>query len=224
MQDIGKTLLSAAIGATLLGTGAAQAFSFDFGDDDNDLYYPYWGPPAYVVPAPVPGYYPPPRLPRIDRDRLRMARQHLMDNHKEALNELSAMLYGGKGFDRAEAIQMARRIQSGSGIMLEKNFHPGSIPTSGSRALPSIWSNHQAFKSYAQALGKAADELANALALKPGPDKAIYLPRRDAAFACDRDDEACKKVPVDPSVWEKFNTLSATCEGCHASFRGFGWW
>lgn len=224
MRKLGKTLIAAAFGATLLGPGATHAFSFDFGDD-NDFYYPYAYPyaggPAY---APPPGYYLPPRLPRYDRSMMKMQRQEMMGDHRDALNELSAMLYGGKGFDRAEAVRLARRIQAGSGVTLLKNFHPGAIATSGSRALPSIWNNQKAFKANADALGAAAGALAEALAKRPLPDNAILLPRRDVAFGCKDDDQACAKVPVDPSVWEKFNNLSATCEGCHTGFRGFGWW
>lgn len=225
MKNLNKTLISAALATTLLGAGAVHAFSFDFGDD-NDFYYPYAGVPYAGAPAyaPPPGYYLPPRLPSYERNRLRTSRQDMMDDHRDALNELSAMLYGGKGFDRSEAVQLARRIQSGSGMTLLRNFHPGSIATWGSRALPSVWSNQEAFKANADALGAAAGALAEALAKKPTPDTAILLPRRNAPFDCKKGDEACSKVPVDPSVWEKFNDLSATCEACHAGFRGFGWW
>lgn len=218
MRSFKKTLLSGVVGATLLSTAGVHAFSFDIGDDDH---YPVWGAPGY---GPPPGYYLPPRLPSYDRHAMKMARQEMMSNHQEALNELSAMLYGGKGFDRSEAVKLARYIQSGSGIALQRNLHPGSVVTSGSRALPSVWQNPEGVKAYADALSAAAGGLAEALVIQPPPEKAILLPRRDAAFACKDDDEACKQVAVDPSVWKKFNDLSATCEGCHVGFRGFGWW
>lgn len=218
MRDFKKSLLGAVLGATVLSATSAHAFSFDFGDDD---YYPAWGAPMYGAP---PGYYLPPRLPSYDRQSLKMNRQEMMSDHQDALNELSAMLYGGKGFDRSEAVQLARKIQSGSGIKLSRNFHPGAVVTSGSRALPSVWQNQDAFKGYADNLSLAAGELAKALVIQPKPENAILLRKRDVAFSCKKGDEACTKVAVDPSVWEKFNNLSATCEGCHVGFRGFGWW
>lgn len=216
-RNLQKTLLSATLGAALLGAGGAHAFSFDFGDDD---YYPVWAAPGY---APAPGYFRP-RLPSYDRHVLKSNRQKMMDNHQDALNELSAMLYGGKGFDRSEAVRIARSIQAGSGIQLQRNFHPGSVVTSGSRALPSVMNDQEGFRAHADALSAAAGALAEALMEKPAREDAILLRRRDAAFACEKGDEACAKVAVDPSVWEKFNALSATCEGCHVGFRGFGWW
>jgi len=219
MRDFTKSLLCGALGATLLGAAGAHAFSFDFGDDD---YYPVWGAPMYGPPGS--GYYLPPRLSSYDRHSLKMNRQDKMSDHQDALNELSAMLYGGKGFDRNEAVQLARKIQSESGIRLSRNFHPGAVVTSGSRALPSVWQNQEAFKGYADSLSQAAGALAEALVVQPKPENAILLPNRNAAFNCKKDDEACTKVAVDPSVWEKFNNLSATCEGCHVGFRGFGWW
>ncbi len=220
MRNLKQTLLAGAIGGSLLAVGVAQVFSFDFGDDND--YHPYWaGAPAY---GPPPGYYLPPRLPSYERNRLRSTRQSMMDDHRDALNELSAMLYGGKGFDRSKAVQLARRIEAGSGVTLARNFHPGSIVTRGSRALPSVISNQQAFKANAEALRTAAGALAQALAKKPPKDTAIYLPRADAPFDCEKDDQACSKVAVDPSVWEKFNNLLATCDACHTGFRGFGWW
>lgn len=221
MKITNQPMAAAIAGTLLLGAGAVHAFSFDIGDD-NDYYYPYYGGmPAY---APPPGYYLPPRLPSYDRSVMKMQRQNMMDDHRDALNELSAMLYGGKGFDRTEAVQLARRIEAGSGITLLRNFHPGSLVTSGSRALPSIWSNQEAFKANAEALKGAAGALAEALAKTPSEKDAIMLPRRNAVFDCKDDDKACTQVPVDPSVWAKFNDLSATCEACHAGFRGFGWW
>jgi len=220
MRKLNKTLLAGVIGATLFGAGAVQAFSFDFGDD-NDYYYPYWGAPAY---GPPPGYYLPPRLPSYDRSVMRSNRQSMMDDHRDALNELAAMLYGGKGFDRSEAVQLARRIEAGSGITLVRDFHPGAIATWGSRALPSVANNPQAFRANADALRAAAGALAVALAKKPAEGDAIYLPKKDAVFDCERGDKACSQVAVDPAIWERFNTLSATCDTCHTGFRGFGWW
>ena len=218
MRSFKKTLLSGALSATLLSAAGVHAFSFDFGDDD---YYPVWGVPGYGA---APGHYLPPRLPSYDRHSLKMARQGMMSDHQDALNELSAMLYGGKGFDRSEAVKLARYIQSGAGIKMQRNFHPGSVATSGSRALPSVWQNQEGVKAYADSLSAAAGALAEALVIQPPPEKGIMLRKRDAAFSCEDDDEACKQVAVDPTVWQKFNDLSATCEGCHVGFRGFGWW
>ena len=220
MRNLKQTLLAGAIGGSLLAVGVAQAFSFDFGDDND--YYPYWaGAPTY---GPPPGYYLPPRLPSYERNRLRSTRQSMMDDHRDTLNQLSAMLYGGKGFDRSKAAQLARRIEADSGVTLARNLHPSSIVTWGSRALPSVISNQQAFKANAEALRTGAGALAQALAKKPPKNTAIYPPRADASFDCEKDDQARSKVAVDPSVWEKFNNLSATCDACHTGFRGFGWW
>ncbi len=225
MKRSTPTLLAGLLAGALLGSGTAQAFSFDFGDD-NDFYYPPpwaapYGAPAYGAPPP---YSMPPRLPRYERDRMRSERQRLMESHQEALNELAAMLYGGKGFDRTQAVQLARRIEAGAGVGLLRFFHPGSIPAWGSRALPSIWTNQEAFKAKADELKQAAAALAEELAKQPDPKEAVYLPRANAAFECKDEDKACKEVAVSPRVWEKFNQLSATCQGCHMGFRGFGWW
>ncbi|RMG34422.1 MAG: cytochrome c [Gammaproteobacteria bacterium] len=226
-RGLAKSLLAGALGGLLLGAGTAHAFSFDFGNDDYDYpppwAVPYWGaPPAGYVPANP--YLVRPLLPRGLRDELAAERKRFMEGHQEALNDLAAMLYGGKGFDRTEAIKLARKIEGGSGINLMRFFPPGSAPAWGSRALPSIWTRQEDFQAKADALGQAAAALAEELAKVPDPKQAIYLPKPNAPFECrDRDDPQCK-VPVSPGVWEKFNKLSATCQGCHLGFRGYGWW
>lgn len=226
-----KTLLVAALSAAVFGFGNAHAFSFDFGDNDHWYPYPYMAGPGWVPPqgnsneAPQQGYnmMPPPRLRSYDRQVMKMRRQSMMGEHEDALNELSAMLYGGKGMDRELAIKLAREIQQDSGYRMLRNFHPGSVIADGSRANPSVWQKPDAFKAKAEALQVAAGELADALAKQP-TEGAIYLEKRRAVFDCKPDDKACKQVAVDPSVWEKFNSMAATCDACHNGFRGFGWW
>jgi cytochrome c556 len=114
---------------------------------------------------------------------------------------------------------MARKIELTSGTALTRNFHPGAVRESGSRTTPGYWGNEQQFKANAEALKAAAADLANELAKQPKSGKGAVLlaPRfRD-------DNNAPQKTAVSPAIWEKFNTLSNTCESCHRSFRGRSW-
>jgi cytochrome c556 len=211
MQYLKMTLICVLI-ALLGGTGAVQAFSFDFGDDDDYYYHPYWRP--YYQPW---ASYFPPQLPSFDRSAMVRERQQLMDNHMDAMTRLRELLYGKHGFDRAEAIQLARKIELTSGIALTRNFHPGAVREFDSRTTPAFWGNEQTFKANAQALQAAAKDLATELEKQPAAGEGtVYLPKR---WTADGEDKAA----VSAAIWEKYNTLSNTCESCHRSFRGSRW-
>lgn len=220
-----KSLFVVVLGAFLFGLGSAHAISFNFGDD---YWGPgYWGPgygaPGYGAPG-YGGYYPPPRLRSHDRQVMKMQRQSMMSDHDDALEDLFEMLYEGRGFDRTEAVKLAREIEVGAGVNMLRDFHPGSVVTDGSHAAPSVYGEPEAFKVNAEALKGAAAELAEALAVKPTEGLAVFLTRKNAVFECQLGDRECAKEPIDPKVWEKFNALSSTCNACHSKFRGLGSW
>lgn len=203
----------------------AQAFSFDFGDDD-DYYHPYYGRPAYNPwYGPPVNYYRPrvfyhPQLNMYDSSTMVRKRQQVMTDHENAMDRLYEMLYGSYGFDRAEAIKLARQIEVTSGSAMMGNFHPGAVADFRSRTAPSYWGNEQTFKANASALQAAANDLALELAKKPTAEEgAILLPRRGGSY----ESEDTEKVPVSAAIWEKFNLLSYSCESCHSSFRGPRW-
>ncbi len=213
MQHIKNTLLTFLV-FFFFGMNSAQAFSFDFGDDDD---YPYWGHPysPWVVPS---VYYP--RIPSYDRSTMVRNRQDIMDTHDETMNQLRELLYGRYGFDRAVAIKLARKIELISGTALTGNFHPDTVSTFSSRTTPNLWGNEQAFKANAQALQAAAKDLARELEKQPTAEEgAVSLPRRSIAY---RRDEP-ETVTVSAGIWEKFNTLSNVCVSCHTGFRRPGW-
>lgn len=211
MQFLKMTLLTFLV-FLLSGLSSVQAFSFNF--SDGDYYHPY----GWHIYRPW-AYYYPPQLPSYDRSVMVRERQQLMDNHIDAMTRLRDLLYSRYGFDRAEAIQLARKIELTSGTALTRNFHPGAVREHGSRTTPAFWGNEQTFKANAQALQSAASDLASELEKKPTDEEgAVYLPKHRMS-----DGDSGEMVPVSPAVWEKFNTLSTTCESCHRSFRGRRW-
>lgn len=257
MKKITTLLLAGAMGMAV--AGSAQAFSFNFGDNDDwgPWGHPYWGAPRWAAPgwqqpgwpapqtvqppgktegagkqpqqapamtyAPVPmpyHMYGPPRLNPSDRFLLKHRRQRQMNDHQDAMEKLSAMLFGSSGFDRDKALELTRDIQAASGAALSGNFHKGSIATYGSRAAPAIWQNEQAFKGNAKALQEAAKALALELDKRPTAEEGAIFLRMGSPYIPPKD----RKVePVSPEVWEKFNDLSGSCYACHNKFRGFTW-
>ena len=215
MQQLKITLLALVV-TLFSGIGSVQAFSFDFGDDDDFYYNPYWRP--YFRPW-VPYYYPP-QINTFDRSRMVQRRQELMQENVDAMTRLRELLYGKYDFDRAEAIKLARKIELTSGNALTENFHPGAVRDFDSRTTPAFWGNEQNFKANAEALKAAAGALANELGKQPKAEEgAVFLPKRGAGYG-----ENQEKAAVSPDVWQKFNELSNTCESCHRSFRGRRWW
>jgi cytochrome c556 len=214
MRYIKNTLLTFLV-FFFMGMSSAQAFSFDFGDDDD---YPYWGHPYSPWVAPPAYYYP--RIPSYDRSTMVRNRQENMGTHDETMNELRELLYGRYGFDRAVAIKLARKIELISGTALTGNFHPGAVADFRSRTTTALWGNEQAFKANAQALQAAAKDLAKELEKQPSTEEgAIYLPKRSISY----NREESEMVPVSAGIWEKFNVLSNACESCHRGFRGSNW-
>mgnify|MGYP001818781106 FL=1 len=189
----------------------AVAFNFDFGDND---YHPYWGNPYF---RPITPYYYMPQLPMYDRSTMVRRRQEQMSHNADAMSELEELLYGRYGFDRAEAIKLAKKIELASGRALSQNFHPGAVRDMNSHTTPTYWGNEETFRANALALQQAARELAMELEKKPTAEEgAVLLNKR---WTAGKDDRAA----VSPSVWDKYNNLSNTCNSCHQSFRGPSW-
>ncbi len=213
------TRLKIFLAALLFVPALSFAFSFDFGDDDDDWWrYSYWGNPnqPWVTPS---GHYFYPRLPYFQRQRMVDRRQDQMAYRRNAMDELRAMLYGRGGFDRAEAIKLARGIESVAGNSLADNFHPGSIATYSSRTTLALWGSPDAFRAKALTLQAAANALAKELEKQPTAEQgAVFLAQRPAGYGKQE-----KKVAVSPDVWEKFNSLSQECDSCHRAYRGYGW-
>lgn len=207
--------------ALLSFSGSAQAFSFDFGDDDDDWYryYSYWGNPnqPWVAPNGMLFY---PRLPYFERHQMIDQRQSQMGQKYDAMDELGSMLYGRGGFDRATALKLARIIESLAGSRLSQNFHPGSVATDRSRTMLSLWNNRTQFNANADALRLAAKALADEIAKQPANgDESVMLPQAIDNYGT----PGKEKIAVSTGVWEKFNALSDVCDSCHRDFRGFRW-
>lgn len=215
-----KVLITVAIGLLFLGISSALAFSFDFGDDDDDYWrYAYRRNPNQPWIAPN-GYLFYPRLPYFERSRMVDNRQWQMGRRYDAMNQLGAMLYGRTGFDRVEAIRLARRIEATSGYALTDDFHPGAVATYGSRTTLALWGNQEAFQANAFALQQAAKVLAEEFAKQPTAEQsAVMLPTSTDRYGR----PGAEKVAVSTGVWEKFNAVSNVCDSCHRGFRGYDW-
>lgn len=213
MQHLKLTFLTI-LAFLVIAVNPVQAFSFNF--SDGDYYRPYyWGGPVY---NPWVRYYPP-QLPAYDRSVMVQKRQDLMNKNVDAMSRLRELLYEKYGFDRAEAIQLARKIELVSGAALTKNFHPGAVREHRSHTRPTYWGNEQTFKANAQAMQAAAADLALELEKQPkAGEGAVFLSKRHMSYG-----DTEEKTPVSPAVWEKFNNLSNTCDSCHQSFRGPSW-
>lgn len=193
----------------------ANAFTFDFGDND---YHPYWGNPYF---RPVTPYYYMPQLPMYDRSTLVRRRQEQMGNNADAMGEIRELLYGRHGFDRGEAIKLAKKIELTSGRAMTQNFHPGAVRDMNSHTTPTYWGNEETFRANAQALAQAARDLAQELEKTPTAEEgAVFLNKRWSARKNDGEED---RAAVSASVWDKYNNLSNTCNSCHQSFRGPSW-
>lgn len=220
MKEINKNLFKLVLGLIILSAGAVHAFSFNFGDDDDDYWrYAYRGNPNQPWVAPN-GMYFYPRLPYFTRSRMVDNRQAMMGRRHNAMQELGSMLYGRNGFDRAEAIKMARHIEATSGQNLTTDFHPGAIATYNSRTNLSLWGNQEAFRANALVLQQMAKALAEEFEKQPTAEQgAVYLPQRRDRFS----QQSTEKVAVSADVWKKFNDLSNVCNSCHRGFRSYNW-
>ena len=214
MRYLKFTLLTL-LASLFIGISPAHSFSFDWGDGD-DYFHPYWGSPYFRTWNP---YYFTPQLNYFDRSAMVRERQEVMGNHYDTMTRLADLLYGKYGFDRAEAIQLARKIELTSGAALTNNFHPGAVRSFDSRTTPAFWGNEKTFRANAQALQAAAGDLADELAKTPTEaEGAVFLNRSRGRYGDEEQREA-----LSPAVWEKFNTMSNICESCHRSFRGPRW-
>jgi len=237
MRTFKPFILASVTSIALAVPGSAAAFgdSFSFGDSWNpgasrsSWSTPNWGTsysspnwsrrgwsgPAYYPPPPR-QYYPRPSM--YDRTQMKDNRQKQMSSHDDAMDSLADMLYGKFRFDRDDAIQRAREIETNSGQIMLHNFHPGAIATYGSNAAPTFWGNEDAFKSYADAMKVAATALAIELEKRPTAEEGAIYPGRSKGFDYRRQDGDQDKA-ISPEVFTKFHGLASTCQACHGYFR-----
>ena len=155
-------------------------------------------------------------------------RQAMMRDHGRAMLDLDAMFDGRRMFNRVEATRLAREIESATGENLWRLYAPGSV-TPGSRSMPWIWNNFDAFKGYAEGAKAAAGKLAEALEKRPtGRDLAsghAYLPRGGfgPGYGPRMGRWGQRGGAINKEALEGFHTLTATCHSCHANFRGGRW-
>ena len=191
-----------------LYSGASQAFSFDFGDDHPPTWIETYGQPA-------PRYFYHPQINSFDRGKMIDRRQNRMQRRATTMNQLSDLLSGRYGFDREQAIRLARGIEQSAGDALSRNFHPGAVIDDYSRTTRSLWGNEEMFRQYAVSLQTAAKELAEELAKEPTQEEgAVYMRTQRK-----RGEDTASSAAVSPKVWEKFSAVSSTCNTCHRSFR-----
>jgi len=192
----------------ILYSGAAQAFSFDFGDDHPPTWIETYGQPA-------PRYYYYPQINSFDRSRMIDHRQNRMQRRATTMNQLSDLLSGRYGFDREKAIKLARGIEQTAGYSLTRNYHPGAVIDDYSRTTRALWGNEEVFRQSAMSLQAAARALAEELAKEPSQQEAaVYiLAQRKPG------EDTASTIPVSPKIWEKYNAVSNTCNACHRSFR-----
>jgi cytochrome c556 len=220
MKPIKSVIVFLVLVVAMLTSGGALAFSFDFGDDDDDWrYYAYRGNPYQPWVAPN-GMYFYPRLPYFQRQRMIDQRQGEMASRGNNLQQLGAMLYGNAGLDRARAIKLARAIEATSGEALADKFPPGSVASDNSNTTLALWGSPDAFRARALQLKIAARALAEELEKQPTAEQGAVFVARDRGYYGQPEE----KVAVSPGVWEKFNALSQECAACHRDYRGYGRW
>ena len=214
-----KFLFGAALIGTAVTVGAgAQAY---WGDPRGG---PRSGPDWGGGPWSEPGYPDSGYGPGLYRTH---QRQSEMNDHRAAMRSVARMLSGRRSFDRAEAIGLAREIEASAGENLVRLFKPGESRRSPlSRAR--IGEEMETFRAHAEALKKAAGELADELEKQPSGED-IWAGRAwspdwrrsrrgwgmDGPYSQRRNEGGA----VTREVFGAYNKLEATCHGCHASFR-----
>jgi len=238
MYKFSKPILTGITIAAITASGSVAAFSFGesfneswgSGNSGSSWGTPDWGT-SYSTPNsnwrgqryyPGPGNYNYPPVSPYDRNQMRERRQVQMSDHDDSMDSLADMLFGKFRFDREEAIELAQEIEASSGQDLLRNFHPGAVATHDSRTAPALWGNEKAFKSYANAMRLAAVALAEELKKRPKAEEGALYPRRSRGFEYRRS-FGNDADPIAPTVFEKFNKLSSTCQTCHSYFRIPGW-
>jgi len=200
--------ISASVMALTLSSSMVKGFSFDFDDDD--------GPPSWVESywQPAPRYYYYPQMNSFDRSRVVEGRQRHMQRRASTMSQLSNLLSGRYGFDRAEAVRLARNIEKSAGWALTRNFHPGTVIDSDSRTTRSLWGNEEMFRANAETLQSAARALAEELEKTPTEEEgAVYLRTRS------KPGDGVTTAAVSSQVWQKYSDVSNTCHVCHRNFR-----
>ena len=204
--------LSTFMMALTMSSGTVQGFSFDFDNDD--------GPPSWVESywQPAPRYYYP-QMNSFDRSRVVEGRQRHMQRRASTMSQLSNLLSGRYGFDRAQAVRLARNIERSAGWALTRNFHPGAVIDSDSRTTRSLWGNEQMFRSNAETLQSAARALAEELEKTPNEEEgAVYLRTRS------KPGDGVTTEAFSSQVWQKYSDVSNPCHSCHHNFRSpFNW-
>jgi cytochrome c556 len=209
MQPMKFIILSATTIYMILLSGMTQAFDFDFDSDDDP---PGWVE-GYWQPAPRYNYYP--QMNSFDRSDMIRNRQHHMQYRASTMRQLGDLLSGRFGFDRAEAVRLARKIENTAGYVLSRDFHPGAVIDSDSRTTRSFWGNEEIFRKKSEDLQKAAKALADELEKEPTKEEGgVYL--RSRKQSGDHYDET---EAVSPAIWQKYTDLSVTCNSCHHNFR-----
>ena len=147
-------------------------------------------------------------------------RQNMMRGHGYTMSQLADMLEGRRILNRTEAVRLARELEAGFGGNLIGNFAPGTV-VAGSRTAPSAWRNFGAFRGYAEAAKQASSRLAEALDRAPsGKDvqqTASGAPPRRMGYGW-WGHRPAGLVPME--ALQEFGRLTATCNSCHAWFRG----
>jgi cytochrome c556 len=162
-------------------------------------------------------------------------RQTMMRQHGYAMRDLAAMIEGRRTFDRGEAIRLANELESGFGDALVRNYAPGAV-VAGSRTVPWTWRDFGLFVGYSEAARQSADRLAEAMADEPDADEigaqGAWNPRpamgrrlgpRPAPYPA----RVGWRRPIDGLISmdaiHEYDRLNATCQSCHALFRGWRW-
>lgn len=169
-----------------------------------------------------PGY--PSRGYDLARDRTH-ERQREMHDHKAAMQSVARMLSGQRTFDRAEAVDLVREIESSAGENLTRLFKSGDSrrsPLSRARV-----DDMETFKANAEALKEAAGELADELEKEPRAEDIrsgqAMLPGRDRSMHRGMGDRYSRGRSeggaVTTEVYGAFTKLLGTCNGCHENFR-----
>lgn len=208
-----KSLIGLAfVGGTLTIGAGAQAY---WGDPWGG---PRTGPGWRGGPWSEPGG-PPGGFRGMDQTH---QRQSQMRDHRAAMQSLGRMLSGRRNFDRAEAIALAREIEASAGDNLTRLFKTSGDWRRSPLSRARVGDDIDIFQSHANALQLAAGELADQLEKQPSaedirsgrawsPDWSRGRPYRSHW----RDDNSA----LNREVFNAYNNLRSTCNGCHANFR-----
>lgn len=150
-------------------------------------------------------------------------RQNMMRTHGYAMDRLADMFERGRVFDRDEAVRLARELEAGFGDSLIKNFAPGTV-VAGSRTSAATWNNFGLFRGYARAAEQSSARLAEALEKNPTGQDVRQTGVRGAPWRMGYGPGPWGRQPgsaISMDVIREYSRLGATCQSCHAFFRGW---